>query len=513
MAKISDLNRTHADYSRTKIQHLDALYCGGDKWRAFLNDWLPQAPAESVTSYSDRKKRALYRNDFASIIDLVAAMLFSEEPSVKGLNERNARIFATNADRDGSPGRVVLQSSFIDAMRYGVSWAWIRLPTPNGSASLADQEATGQLDWWIEQVDPINVLDWYEADQKIEWVKVADTISDTSDPLGAPKVTYRWRIISDKGIRVFTWTPRDEAQALAAAAGEFPKDAEASEGDPILHGYGTMPIRRFRLRKGMALGPRMYDPAVAAIRAEHDADDALFKAAHALLVIASEDHTNKAPILGQGHYIKTGKDDRVYYAEPSGNNTKLLVDRSGNARGALYSAAQQFQSGGHASSSPGAMYQSGASKQMDWYAAEAQNASYADQILAFVTDLMSAVAKATGDDGKVTVTGLEGWHQMDIAGLLQASTLAFDAKVMSPTFQRALATNIARRLLSNTESPETMDAIYKEIEEYEIGPLGLPGQFASGQDAAAQHGLSGASGAPKYPKGPSDADKDGRLGE
>lgn len=513
MAKIIDLNRTHADYSKAKIQHIDALYCGGDKWRALLGDWLPQAPAESDTSYSQRKARALYRNDFASIIDLVAAMLFSEEPSVKGLNERNARIFATNADRDGSPGRVVLQTAFIDAMRYGVSWSWIRLPASSGAATLKDQEVNGDLDWWFEPVDPINVLDWYEADQRIQWVKVADTLLDTSDPLKPPKVLYRWRIIDDEKIRTFTWTPADENQAKAAAGGTFPANATATEGEPILHGYGTLPIRRFRLRKGMALGPRMYDPAIAAIRAEHDADDALFKAAHALLVIGSDDHTNKPPILGQGHFLKTGKDDRVYFAEPSGNNTKLLVDRSGNARNALYSAAQQFQSGGHATSSPGAMYQSGASKQMDWYAAEAQNASYADQILAFVTDLMSTVAKVTNDPGKVEVTGLEGWHQMDIAGLLQASTLAFDAKVMSPTFQRALATNIARRLLSNTESPETMDAIYKEIAEYEIGPLGLPGQFASGQDAAAQHGMSGASGAPKYPKGPSDADKDGKLGE
>ena len=220
---------------------------------------------------------------------------------------------------------------------------------------------------------------------------------------------------------------------------------------------------------------RLEDPAIGQARARNDHSWALHQSANELLTITSKAGTLPTG-LGHGHFLELRRDehgeDSAAYVAPNGVAFDYLQADIKDWREDLYRVLQQMALAADSDSTR--MSQSGESKSQDWKATEVLLSAYAAQLRPFLVSILGLVTKLRGAEASITVGGLEGYQEMDIMAFLESSALAVEALGMSHTFKKAVAKQQVRKLLGQTEEPEVLDVIMKEIDESEEVPVFTP---------------------------------------
>jgi hypothetical protein len=60
--KLKQLRRTHADYADKTWRRYEDLFKGGDRFKAQLQEYLPQNALETTAAYKRRQRSAYYIN-------------------------------------------------------------------------------------------------------------------------------------------------------------------------------------------------------------------------------------------------------------------------------------------------------------------------------------------------------------------------------------------------------------------------------------------------------------------
>ncbi len=463
MAKVKALRQTHPDHNTDQLARLEGLYEGGEVWREQLSWWLPRNPVEMQDVYKDRLKRATYTNHFGSLIDLWAAFLFSEAPSLENSDDKFWATWWEDADGKGSSMGQFWRGRLLEALWGRASHVWINLP-PEGEeimGSLGEQEAAGKLDPFLVALGPRQVIDWGEDDKgNLLWVTIEGTVSERANPEAPRTRKWMWTHIDATQIRRWEWKPREPD--------DKPGDEDtATELPPVPHPFKVLPVVRLGLPSGLWAGAKMHDPAISLLRGENDLDFALHRAAHALLWIKAK-WGEGAPAVGAGYYLSLGPEDSVGYVEPSGAQFEALAKDVERRREEMHRVVQLMAVGAGSNATRSRM--SGESKEKDWKAVDIVLQSYAMITKGAIEEVAQIVANLRGIGDEVKVAGLDSWEIEDLEQFMAAAAMALDARDMSETFRRVVAKRQARRLLEDEVDESVLAVIEKEIDEADLTP-------------------------------------------
>jgi len=462
--RVELLNTTHHEHCGARLARLRALYRGGDDWRALLDTWLPQRAVEPDSIYVERRSLATYVNHSGSIVSVLSAALFAEQPQVDGVDGDYWEGLVEDCDGRGSSWRAYWKERLNDAQVGRVAYVWVNLPArAEGSqtASLADEQRAGLLDAYLVAILPEQVLDWWSDERgRLTAVMMRDVLTRRAGPEAGRQTIWRWTYIDAAVIRRWEWaatkdrlTPRPEDDARELA--------------PIAHGLGTLPVVAMELPHGLWTMGKLEDPAVAALRARSEHTWALHQAANELLTVTSKWGDERIE-LGHGHYLRLSRDadgaDEAAYVGPSGAAFGFLEKDVQATREEVYRTVQQMALSADSDASSSRL--SGESKAEDWRALDIILAAYRDVVLGAMLATARIIARVRReDDSEISVSGLDGWQNESLAAFVETAALAVDARQLSGTFRRLVAKREAQRLLQDEVSPEELQAVLDEIEQ------------------------------------------------
>lgn len=469
--KVATLNQRNGAIDTDQIATLRALYAGGRAWRELATTWLPKSKIEPTDLYAERVRIAHYDPHLPGIFDLIAAMVTEAPPKIGALPDDYGNRLDKSADGRGTPMEVWARLRLVDAFKYRRAFAWVERPKvvlPEG-ASRRDEERAGALNPWLRAIDADTVLDWSECDGRMEWVLFCEHTTERTG-VEAPRMNViRWTWIDKDAIRRWEWR-QTEADKPAPD-----KDADATELDQVLHGFGRCPVVCLDLGDGLWMGARMEEPALALFRAANDRDWSLHRAANELLVIASK-HEIAPPAQGQGVFLRMERDsdgaDTVSMVGPSGAAFEHLAARERSREVTLYRVVQQLALAADVASSK---MQSGESKARDWTPTERLLKGIASVLVGFLTEcgrMLAVALSGPNVDPKVledvAVTGCDAFDAADLDEALAAFASAVELKAGSPTALEEGAKLQARRVFRNL-SPEIAERIEEELEAHREG--------------------------------------------
>jgi hypothetical protein len=192
------------------------------------------------------------------------------------------------------------------------------------------------------------------------------------------------------------------------------------------------------------------------------------------------------PIVGTGAYLNLGRDgngdDKVAYCEPSGMSYEARLAWIEHQRDDLHGVVQQMATA-MSSDATSAGGKSAASKMADWKSMEVMLTAYADMLrttMEQVLDVIAGPAMFGIDRATLSVGGMSGWAEADIADVVATFAAAFP-EIKSPTFRKLAAKGMARRLLPDVDA-ETMAKVEKELDaaDYEDMPILMPADTGGG---------------------------------
>lgn len=460
--KVKVLRQRHPEHDAELLERYRALYEGGEAWRELIDHWLPQHDSELPDRWAARKKFATYTNHVGALCDFFRSHLFSEALALDGVEDEWLSAWVDDVDQAGTSLTDWWGDAFGHAMVGRVAYAWVDLPPRGKFVTLDDQLAAGALDAYLRLLTPEQVI-WVERQGgRIRWLLVEDVLEERPDVAAEVETVWRWTYIDEVEIRRWEWRPRPERPTPL-------DDDEAEELDPIVHGckrdgVPCVPVVELDLTAGLWAVAKLAEPAIAHMRARNDLSWALHMGANPILIVRSNAALD-APTLGAGYFLRVpGEQDHVWYAEPSGANYAILADDVRALREELYRTVQQLAQAADSSATRTRM--SAESKARDWQATEIVLAAYAARVKSAVRQVVELVAAIRGiDTSKLQVTGLEGWHQEDLATELEAMALALDARSLSPTYRREIAKLQATRVLGDRVKQDVLDKIHDEIDQ------------------------------------------------
>jgi hypothetical protein len=460
---VSTLEQTHPDRNAKAIREHRALYEGGDAWRELLETWLPRNANEPADLYEDRKSRALYLNHAGGIVGLLSAYLFSEPPSVEGLEGDYWTDLDKDVDQGGTPLTRFWRQRFVDALVDRRAWVWVNAPAkPEGLVleSRLDEERSGMDRLYLVSLTESEVLDWeLDAHGRIVWAIVRQTYTERLGVDAKRIPIWRWTEITATTLRRWEWR--------GDGGDKHRPDLQdnASELPTIAHGMGAVPLVRLELPKGLWAMHLLRDPAVAHLRARNGLSWALHRSAHAMMWLRRK-FADQDPTLGQGYYLNLEEGEEAGWLEPPSGSYQVLRDDVQDLKEELFRVVHQMATA--ADSDATATRMSGLSKEQDWKAADVVMSAYADLVRSAVAECLTLIANARREDAaELSVSGLEGWQHETLETFLASAALAVDASRMSPTFRKVVARRQAERLLGDEVSSDELEVIRAEIDAHE----------------------------------------------
>lgn len=466
--KVKTLDQRHPSLDQGRLGRLWALYEGGERWERLLDTWFPKLAAESDEVWIERKANARYVNHAGSVVSMLAAALFAEAPQIEGLEGDYWGRLWLDCDGQGSAWARWWQARLEDAQVGRHAFIWVNLPARPADILVdnrADEERQKLLDAYLVPLTAEQVIDWGEdARGQLTWILAKDSTSERNGPDEIRRTTTRWTYIDATRIRRWTWTATEQKPTPDP-------DDEVTEASPIEHRIGRLPVVRLQLPPGLWTMGKVEGPAVLALRARNDLSWALHQAANELLVLTTKWEDNK-PVLGHGRYLTLQRDkdgeDTAAYVGPSGVAFEHLAADVGATREEVYRAVQQMALSSDASSAKARL--SGESKAEDWRALDIVLAAYQDLVLQAMRQVLGVILAARGEGAEPSVSGLDGWQSEDLAGWLEACSLATDAAEMSFKFRQLVAKRQAQRVLQDEVDAKDLEEVYQEIDEAEPPP-------------------------------------------
>lgn len=224
--------RENAFYSRHREVwgRCHRAYSGG---KAYVREALVRHLSEPKEEYNERVSRSYYFNWPRKIARIITQYVLATRPERQGADDE----LVEDWDRSGLRVDEVMRQFSTYLNIFGAAWLAVDMPSFEGLKTKAD-EISEKLRPYCVALNPLQVTDWcYGADGEFEWVIVAESDTDNSNPFGTPV---------EIDIRKL-WTRNDVTTVANYSTGN--KKVSVTE-----HGLGCVPFIRKVEVDGFGLG-------------------------------------------------------------------------------------------------------------------------------------------------------------------------------------------------------------------------------------------------------------------
>lgn len=485
------LRQKHPEWDGKLWELLDVLYEGGfdvSSDSARLDQMLPKSANESSVNHDERKKSACYINYMGDVVDFFGAQLFTKTLTVlPGEKMPKAKLepyeeFSEDADGKGHSLQELISKVFLSAAVTRKAIVAVDFPRNIEPAASLLEERKGKMDRpRAFLVDPSALLDWKKADDgTYEWAVLYRATCDRDSPESQrDKITYEWKVW-----RMVAGVARWQRFAVTKEKGDqhVPKDEdEIPLVDEDVTSFKRVPLVDFMLPKGLWIGNKIGPMVLEHFRRRTTLVTSQAKSLHAIPVIAlgpeigaaqgkmpseaQQDPSRGSDPIGQFDqkgWVKTGADDKVYFAEPDGGAYEVEAKQIDRLVDEIFRVSHLMAQSVAATSQ--AMQRSGASKVEDRNATEVVLEALGDKLGKFAVRIYDTIAQAMGDDVFWVAKGLSDFRIRDRKQVVEEGKSVSSIAIPSKTFKKNYFTQIALRLLDDI-SPEDEQAIRLELEE------------------------------------------------
>lgn len=475
MPTIKELNQTREDKACLgHVSDLQALYVGGEAFKAKLDKFLPAKPFEPWETHAARKNEAAYRNYLGPIVDYFASMLFSERPVAKAkLDGKEVTEpdkfwseFREDADANGGDLDAVFKDRLTQAMISGKSWLRVHAPTVDRIAeSKLEFDELGLGECWLEPLAYDQVLDW-ETDQsgRLEWAITHRTEAKRTSISGDRKnIVETWEFLTPDSI---------ETYAVAYHVDRKPsEETQVSFISSVPHPFGAVPLVRLELPTGLWVASRLETPQLAHFRTSNAQTWGMSRSCFAMPVLKLAEQ-DKPPVMGAGNGILLGLEESLEWASPSGIPFEALGKEIAAQKDEIYRIAHQMALG--VDNNAAAVGRSADSKATDAASTRVILLSFSRIVKEAIERTYDLIGKARGEELTWSIDGLDDFAALDVNGF--AETLALVDKVggiPSKTFEVQTKQRLAEALLRDLDET-TKATIRKEIEANAKDPAEKP---------------------------------------
>lgn len=484
--KIALLSSPHPTYDAALWRRYDALYRGGEVFRAAVQEFLPRNPMEPDLTYQARCAEAHFTSYAGPILDWFSAKVCAASLVVRATNPDTDEPAALDPfyghwkeDVDGAGTDLIdfVRARFTEALVKGRAWCLCEMaddgaPPP---ASRAEWESRGLGDATLVALDNEQVLD-FETDARGEltWAIVHNVETPRPSP-SAPRGVIRetWRIFDRAECE--TWVR--EYDPAKEQRGE---DASFESRRP--HGFTRVPLVRLGFTgtrgvkvkragtrpislsscalEGFWLMRRLADPQVAHFRSSAALDWNIKRTCYAMPVYKVEDSASP-PVMGVGYYIMIGTKESAEWIAPPTAHLDVLAQRCEHLQQEVYRAANQMAQG--VNNNAAAVGRSGESKQADASSTEVVLRVYGAVCREAIEAIYSLLSEGRGEAVHWSIEGFDVFSVIDAGAVIDAVGKVRALSIPSPTLTRELFYKAADVLLPNADQP-TKDAIREEID-------------------------------------------------
>lgn len=464
-----ELNERHPSCDRDKSRTLRALYEGGDAFKAELNEFLPQQPAEPPNQYALRKKVAVYRNYVGPIVDFFTALLFASAPVVnakrRGAEDLETKLppfysqFEKDCDRAGTNLIDAFKEMLGDAMVVSRSWAWLQHEMPGAAqpTNLADFQKLGTGDTWVRVLKDEQVLDW-ETDElgNIAMLVVFDqTAKRTSLSGGRNVIVDTWHHILPDRVDVYR---------LQYKKDETPSDDTAVPlVDSYQHRYGVVPVVCLDMPAALWVVNRIESPQLAHFRLTNMQFWGMSRTCYAMPVFKRDSEERDEPRMGAGYGIYLGLKESLEWAAPPVDCFVSLSEEIKSHKDEIYRIANTMALGVENNSA--AVGRSAESKSADARSTTVVMQAFARRVRETIERVYDMVARARGDGYVWLISGMDDFAAEDLAGIVSMFEMVEAAGgIPSKTFNVEMKAKLAESFLPELDQ-ETKATIREELEK------------------------------------------------
>jgi hypothetical protein len=469
------LETVHPEYARLAplYQKIADLVDGGHVIEARKQDYIKQRPGEDPKLYEIRIGRFTYTNALGQAIAAQVGKISSGAVTIDDADDDFWEEFRDGTDRLRKRSeRELLEALFREMLMFGGAYVQIEKPASDAApVSLAQEEALG-LTPYICLHSARSVVSWGDDDGELAWIKIRQ-IEDVTDPFEAPRKIATWTFIDATTIAVYQAEIKLKGDKIVEVrVGEEWKSIDSDQATvslktSIAHGFPRIPVFRVCVPPDMWAGNSAYLIAIQALDLENSRYDAgvmsyvqrTYKPVQYPDSDLSVSHVdNDAPIKSSNAHILWA--DAFEFNESQGSTVKTIGEYVAELHDRIRSLFGQQQ----ASTTKGAVEQSGASKKMDFVAQEVLLRAFGALLTDIYQDALRMVAIAAGRPERPSVSGFDSF---DVDSLDAIWAIAIDLpkaqQLLPPTAIKLFAKQLASLLVKRTSADQQAD-IDEEIE-------------------------------------------------
>ncbi len=467
--RYTDLATRNPGVDPKLLKRYQALYEGGETFRAMIGDFMPANPMESARVYALRQKSAFYRSYVGPVIDFFSAQLFAAPFVVRAtvgattdafIDDGFYAAFKEDCDGAGTDLSQFMKTRFTEALVKGRSWILTELPEDGGrpASSAAEWTERGLGRATLCKLSPDEVLDWEVGeDGEMEWAITYACAYKRPDPRASRTLkTERWRLYNRTTVQTYEVT-FDPKRTKITASTDVPLKSERP------HGFPRVPLIPIRLPPGLWLMARCADAQVEHFRQSSALSWATRQACYPMAVFKARNPESEPPRpTGAGYMHTIGLEEEIEFIAPATAPFEVIAAQVTAQKDEIHRIAQQMANS--VDNTAASLGRSGDSKAADASATEICLLAYGDVVKDAIEEVYELVSDARGDTGiAFSVEGMTHFKLSDIGIMLDNAGKAGDMIAKSPTLGRELAKHAAELLLPGA-TQQTKDAIRAEID-------------------------------------------------
>lgn len=470
---LKQLEAAHAEHAAIlpTLHKIDDLCAGGHQIEAKKALYLKPRPGEEPELYKLRLEKFVYTNILGDAITSQVQKLSSGSLTVTGIEQADFwKQFRENTNRQGRSEKSLLEEIFEVLLQFKCAYLHVEKPYSQYTPQNRKQEELLGLLPYVCVYTPLEVINWgKDKTGGLSWLKLRQ-VEDVSDPFGQTKKKVVWTLIDERSIAKYEAFVKLNAKGQIAeivnekgeplGSGE---DAKIFRSLLIAHGVGRLPIVKVSLSDNLWVADQAYLLALEHLNLENSRYDTAMMAGYVQRTwqphLAPDTDLDRT-FVDVPEDLKTGNQ---YVIKGSFQFNEAQGSSIGTVSGLLQGIKDTIEDmigTARASTTKGAVQQSGVSKAMDFSLQESALKKYGAILCDAYQDLLQLVAKVHGVLGdEISVTGLDTFDVDSLEGLLGvAVTMAPVEGKIAPTalmlFYQALQGQLVKN--ASAEQQQTM---------------------------------------------------------